>query len=894
MAHSEQSDPHGRLEERARFGFELVETEPEVAERVLRDVLSAHDRALAPAAVVLAHRGLGRLLTNRGEMLQAEEVFEQGLRVADQAGLPSEAARVRVNWAVARQASGHLDSALDLLSTAEPFLAGGDLGLLISQRGYLFWMQGEPRSALDAYDRALPMLRDAGELHGLIRVLGNRGVACAQMGLWQQARDDFESQLALATEHARGNLVAAALHNSGWLEGRLGNLPLAMALLSSARDAYVAVGAPGRSLTSLDTDHCEVLLQAMLAPEADEIATRVVAESERSGNAVQVAEARLMRARSLLLMQRHDQSIAEGTAARAMFIETDRDAWAARADYFIEQALVSMPSSGRTFGLAEAERVAAIADALGRNGWFLEAIEVRVHAGRMALAAGYTDVGRDQLSLAADARSTGVAAVRAEAWHATALLRLADGDTRAARRAIDAGLRALDRHRATLGAIELRAHASAHGVELGRLGLRLALAGGTATDVLTWAERWRAGALALPAAPVIADSELTSLRQLHAVGAGPDGDVDESLPARIAEAERSITARARFASGDPGSVGSRIDAAGLRRSLLRRTLVEFVELDNELHAVVVTRRRSRLVQLGATSRVMEAHDHLVFALRRLSMLPPDHPALDGAAAALNTAAAEIDALLLDPLRLDPGDIVIVPTGGLHRMAWSTFPSLRQRAVTVTPSAAWWLAGTARRQPIDHDRVLLVEGPDLEGTAAELAAIRDLVPDAICLFGTDATADRVLAELATADVAHIAAHGSFRGDNPLFSTLRVADGPIWVHDLAGLATTPRLVILTACEAGRSGVLAGDELLGTATALLSLGVETVIAPLLPVPDIATARFAIRLHHHLAAGLSPAHARAATALDERASGDPSGLAVASTFQCIGNRFSDMPRIS
>jgi len=134
---------------------------------------------------------------------------------------------------------------------------------------------------------------------------------------------------------------------------------------------------------------------------------------------------------------------------------------------------------------------------------------------------------------------------------------------------------------------------------------------------------------------------------------------------------------------------------------------------------------------------------------------------------------------------------------------------------------------------------------------------------------------------------------FRGDNPLFSSLRVADGPIWVHDLAALPRTPRLVILTACEAGRSGVLAGDELLGTATALLSLGVDTVIAPLLPVPDVATARFAIRLHHHLASGATPARARQLTAADERASGDPTGLAVASTFQCIGNRSGDVGKI-
>ena len=193
-----------------------------------------------------------------------------------------------------------------------------------------------------------------------------------------------------------------------------------------------------------------------------------------------------------------------------MFVVAGRQAWAARGQ------LRRRAGPGRRIDAATSRRaradagaIATIADELATHGWFVEAAEVRVHAGRTALDAG---PHRSRTGATGDTRpapcQSGTAALRAEAWHATALLRLADGDERSARRAIDAGLRALDRHRATLGAIELRAHASAHGVELGRLGLRLALERRRAADVLTWAERWRAGALALPTSQAVADEGL--------------------------------------------------------------------------------------------------------------------------------------------------------------------------------------------------------------------------------------------------------------------------------------------------------------------------------------------------------------------------------------------------
>ena len=106
----------------------------------------------------------------------------------------------------------------------------------------------------------------------------------------------------------------------------------------------------------------------------------------------------------------------------------------------------------------------------------------------------------------------------------------------------------------------------------------------------------------------------------------------------------------------------------------------------------------------------------------------------------------------------------------------------------------------------------------------------------------------------ADLVHLAAHGTFRADNPMFSSLRLADGPLSVHDFQRLARSPRIVVLTACSAARSGVYGGDELLGTSVALLALGVRSVVAPFLPVRDDATRTFAVDLHTALALGATP----------------------------------------
>jgi hypothetical protein len=509
---------------------------------------------------------------------------------------------------------------------------------------------------------------------------------------------------------------------------------------------------------------------------------------------------------------------------------------------------------------------------------------------------GQRDIARDLLAATAASRRHGSARLRAEAWHATALLHTIDGERTAARRAIDAGLRVVDRHRATLGASDLRVRASADGVELAALGVRLALQGGRAADVFVAAERWRAGALAERAAGIVGDDpvdhELAELRRLErelrefdrGAGAGAEAEFD-AAHRELLGLEQRITAITRLAPGDPRALGSRFDVGRLRAELGESTLVEFVDVDGRLYAAVVTPARIRLVALAPREQVVALMGHLAFEIRRLATFPPGHPRAAAAIASYRQTAGELDSLIVAPLRLRAGPVIIVPTGPLHSLAWSALPGLlRAAGLTIAPSAAWWMSGTAERPA--GEGVLLVHGPDLPHAAAELDAIAAVLDGSTELAGEAATTARVLAAMATAGLVHIAAHGSFRADNPMFSALRLVDGSLYVYDLQRLARSPHTVVLTACNAGRSGVYGGDELLGTGVALLSLGVRSVIAPLLPVRDESTAPFAVEIHRGLVAGLTPAEALASAAGTALAGDDPGRLAAAASFQCLGRQ--------
>jgi CHAT domain-containing protein len=174
-----------------------------------------------------------------------------------------------------------------------------------------------------------------------------------------------------------------------------------------------------------------------------------------------------------------------------------------------------------------------------------------------------------------------------------------------------------------------------------------------------------------------------------------------------------------------------------------------------------------------------------------------------------------------------------------------------RAVSVAPSAALWLRAAQGRAQPSAGGLLLAAGPGLPHAAAEVLALAERHPAADHLAPADARVCAVASALERAGRAHIASHGTFRADNPLFSALLLADGPLTVYDLERLRAAPRDMVLSACDGGMSAVRPGDELMGFSAALLALGTSALVASVVPVPDEPTHRLMLALHERLAAG-------------------------------------------
>lgn len=310
-------------------------------------------------------------------------------------------------------------------------------------------------------------------------------------------------------------------------------------------------------------------------------------------------------------------------------------------------------------------------------------------------------------------------------------------------------------------------------------------------------------------------------------------------------------------------------------------MVVFGEVGGELHAVVAHAGRARDRRLGPAGETAARLVQLRAALRRINTRyrsgEPPPAAYDGVVADRD----ELDRVLLGSLRLPPdAPLVVVPPPSLFAVPWGLLRSTRSRPVTVAPSAATWLACSAHPT---GDRVLVAHGPRLDHGARESRLIAGVYPSATRYTARRATVEAIRSAIGVHDVVHLVCHGLLRGDNPQFSSLELADGPLNVFDLERISRPPGLMVLSACDAGLPAARPGNEIMGLVASLLALGTGSVVAGVGLVPDARrTAAFMVGLHEAVAAGDSPAGALAACTarldLD-----DPADAALAG-FVCFG----------
>ncbi|MGQ4436447.1 CHAT domain-containing protein [Streptomyces sp. SAS_260] len=719
-------------------------------------------------------------------------------------------------------------------------------------RAYAWWVLGRHPEALDDVRRAIPVLRQVDDVIWTARALTLRATVHLALGSVDRADADFTAAERLWETTGQEHDKADAVESRGLAAFRSGDIPVALQLLDEAEEMYAKLATPTFMLT---IRRCEVLMSAGLAGEALTHADAAVRLLDGiGGQSTRKAELLLVAARAARLADDPHTAIARAAVAVRLFAAQRRTWWETHARLVLIEARLA---AGRASGRLVAD-AASVADRLAAFG-SPSAPEASLLAGRIALALGWTADAERHLAVAARSRHGGPPLARMTGWAAQALRAQAAGSGRGVLEACRRGLDVLDDHRTTLGASELRARATAQGAELAALAQRASLASGGPRRLLVWSERWRATALSTPPTRPPSDptllSGLTAFREIaaRAEEARMEGHPVPALEREQRRLEREIRSRTLHMRGDAPGEGDRFDPTRLLARLGEGRLVELAVVDGRVHVLLCGDGRVRRFETGLLAEAMAEAEHIQAGLRRLA-----HPGAEARLPVVEAAGRHLEELLLGEAvrHLGSGPVVVVPPGRLHRVPWALLPSLRDRVLSVSPSAGSWLRALDTEPP-SGGRHVLVRGPGLATGGAEVPDLADQYGRPTVLEHDDAEVPRVLAELDGATLAHIAAHGTFRADSPLFSSLRMADGPLIVHDFERLARSPYRIILSSCDTARLASVGADELLGLVTALLPLGTAGVIASSAPVNDAAVVPLMLSLHKGLSTGLSLAEA-------------------------------------
>jgi CHAT domain-containing protein len=728
---------------------------------------------------------------------------------------------------------------------ALPGLSNETRGIVECQQAMLLLRNGRTADALKSFANAIRTLRDAEQLG--IALINRGGVYLAQ-GRPDLAATDFQAAISTWGNDWNPRDIAIATHNLGYARFLMGDLIAALAAMDSSAPILRSLS-PVMAAT-VDQDRAEVLFAAGLSGSAREALNAAARAFGRRRMHQRRGEAELAVSRSLMLRAPSEAAVS-ARQARRRFERLGSEAWAARAEAV---ELAARLSIGRpeTRWLARAETLSA---KLSEQGMRWAAASTRLHAARASIARG---------DLATATRLIGATPISAGAPLDLKLLRhevragllVQQGRKSAARAQVRAGLEKLQVWQSSFGSLDLQTTAVDHGIALVKRGLVMAAESRSNVVLFEWSERARM--LASRVQPVRAPQDAQSVADLTELRAGP-------TPEREAELRQQIRERAWQTKGS-GQVADPVTLDELQEVLDEGTaLVAYVVTADRVVALVVTSEESHRHDLGERAPLEAVLGGLLPDLEVASSELP------GAMATvvrteLADRLAELGKLLVEPLLGDLGDrrLVLTPSGVLAGVPWTLLPGLAGRPLTVAQSATSWL--TRRATPLRADTAGLVAGPRVARAEAEVSAAASAWAGAKTLTGAAATAGAVSELACEVDVLHLAAHGKHSSENPLFSGVQLVDGPWFGYDIDQLSAVPDVVVLSACEVGRSSVRAGEELIGMTAAWLHAGARCVIASAASVSDDVAHDVLTKVHARLAQGIAPdiALAEAVPAVD------------------------------
>jgi len=355
--------------------------------------------------------------------------------------------------------------------------------------------------------------------------------------------------------------------------------------------------------------------------------------------------------------------------------------------------------------------------------------------------------------------------------------------------------------------------------------------------------------------------------------------LEQQARAREADLMRALKEATVAEAHDAGvQVASTSSLEQIRSALPADTaLVEYFRIQDRIVTCVLTQNRLQIVPVTVRSRV-EKLLHLLQLQMSKFRLNQDYLATFGEAMAISTQGhlKNLYQELIAPVRhlLDAKHLVFVPHGLLHYLPFhalhdGTSYLIDSHTISYAPSASVYAVCQNKQTVASGDSLILgVSDAQAPFIQTEVEALSRILPDAKLFVGESATHEVLRTEGPKARTVHIATHGYFRKDNPMFSSIRLGGSHLDLCEISQLRLPADLIVLSGCATGLNVVSPGDELMGLVRGLLQAGGQSLVLSLWDIHDESSKDFMIGFYSRLQQGASKAEAIRATMLELRKS--------------------------
>ncbi len=881
----------------------------EISREVFAD--SARAEKLAQACDALARliqgdEAEGKAVRARGHMKFAQNRHEEAVALYERAVALFQAAGSRVEEARTMSSGlqsliylGRYEQAEDWSRRARQVFeeAGDDLRLarLDSNRGNILYRQDRYQEALSSYETAREGLERIGDARDVASVITNMATVQISMGRFEDALTAYREARAKCGEAGLNRMAAAADYNIAYLHYLRGDYLRAIDIYRHTRLLCKELGDPYHEALC-DLDEAEMYLELNLSREGARLARRAAGQFMTLGMNYERAKAMVSEAVSLHHVGAGSAGRSLMRQAREILLQESNRVWPALIDLYLAISYLSDDQTAMAGRLANKASARLSKGGLPGKSALCDLVRARVRL-RSGRAADARALCQGVLNLRAEERLPSIDYL---AWFTLGEVEENQGHWMAAWDAWQRTREAVDRLRNSLGGEDLRISFLKDKVEVYESLIWLWMSrlsgnglGPTARDVLALLQEAKSRSLADLLDTTAADglakagdvavalrAELASLyRRIESAMLGSNTSAAEvrNLTRQARGTEDLLAGRLREqrrtqASSPGGRQAASQGANGLGASDIQRSLpknsqlVEFFAIRGKYVAAVVSQRRIEFVELGQVAAVAEKVRLARFQLSKFRLgkeyLERFAPRLRDA---IQTHLKGLYEDLFRPLRrkLREEHLVIAPYGILHQLPFHALHDgelclADEFTISYAPSGG--VLAACLRRPVSQATGNVVFGvADARSPAIETEARRvaSLLPDAQLFLGAEATEERLRLAAPNTRILHIATHGFFRRDNPLFSAIRLGDGFLSLFDLYRLDLKTDLVTLSGCSTGLNEVVGGDELLGLTRGLLHAGARAVLLSLWDVQDESTATYMAAFYQRMSEGQTAAAA-------------------------------------